>query len=311
MTSMPPWADPLTHRDTTMVAVGRDLVVMDLVDIVGIRMRLREIARMMAMPSIPVGGDVHWPKYPAIRSDSKEGWPPEEGDANSVIHRDPDGPTILCRYVVRDHPEWGFDMVRTQVCHSPVFNTFIVDEKLMQSRMNLPSAHADHLSQHLWSERLYDMAMDLETRMTNGGFEAAGPDPELEASLCSKAAVSIREMLRNPDSGYTHSAPFRITTPSPYGPMNCRMMHGNRSTGKPVESLHPDVAEQWSRHLPSVIEIHSGLPRDKIDLNVTTIVPHQTEIIHHDPVDQPIDLMRALAAFPWTIEHPILPIQRD
>lgn len=281
-----PWADPLAHPETTITAPG-----MDLAAILTAHARITETARLLAFPT-----------RPAERRDLPAGWPDGKG-RNTVVNRDPEGRAVLCRTLIRNEAFTGLDMVRMQVTRSPFLDEFAVEEMLMSSDLNLPSMDADHQSQLLWTHRLADMIEAVRRRILAHGRSAGDPHHEIAQTLHGRAAIRVRELLVRAGARNLPGISFRMTSPSPYGPVDCRMYVRGNISGPTIATLHPDVGTQWSNGLGSTIEMSV---KSNLHPPTTILRSPETATLHADEQDPVVEIMRSVSAFPNHVDRPFV-----
>lgn len=284
-----PWLSPMGEWNTSITALGFDLA-----DVATARIRMEEVARLLAFPGAP-----------AERRDVPNGWVDPKG-ARTVVHRDPDSRAYLLRAHVGERGTAVAEMVWTRVIRSPFLESFDFEEAPMPSGMNIPTHGGDDGPARLWTAFLIDRMTDLEKRIRTHGRKAGDPYHEIGQTLHGSAAIRVRELIARSGTTNVSGLSFTMAAPSPYGPLDCRIHIRMSSTDRPIADLDPTVGTIWSKGLGSTIEMSS---RGSAFPPTIRLAAPVSAILKADDVDAVIDVMRAIAAFPNPSEKPFRQIR--
>lgn len=273
-----PWLFPMGEWRTSITALGFDLA-----DVVTARIRMEEVARLLAFPGTP-----------AERRDVPDGWPDSKGE-RTVVHHDPDSRAYLLRTLDDERGSAVTEMVWTRVVRSPFLETFDFEEAPMPSGMNIPTHGGDDGPARLWTAFLIARMTDLEKRIRTHGRKAGDPYHEIGQTLHGSAAIRVREILACSGTADLSGLSFVMVAPSPYGPLDCRILIRMSSTDRPIADLDPAVGAIWSKGLGSTIEMSS---RGSAFPPTIRLAAPVSATLKADDADAVVDVMRAVSAFP-------------
>jgi hypothetical protein len=286
-----PWTDPMGRTDTSIHSPGSDLA-----DIAAARARIDEVARLLAFPSAA-----------AEPRDIPGNWP-SSSRKTAVAHRDPEGSAVLVRGRVGDTSINLREHVRMQVVKSPFLETFIVEEDVLPSGLNVPTHGGDDQPARLWFDRLRALVDALDARIRRHGRRAGDPYHEIGQTLEGKVAVRIREMIARTGTPNLSGLSFRLFAPSPYAPLDCHLFSRQTSNETPIAKLQPSLCEAWSATLGSTIEMRTG---GALTSSTIVFTRASSTAIRADDVDSAMDAMRAVASFRNDLERPFLQVPRN